>query len=142
MQLRLYIVWTMEDHDYVAVHTNKEEAEADYAMHGEFGCWQETDVEIGDINFVQDGEVVATVKTQEIVDPTPKGTDVIEYRYLNLDSETFHDTQQELVESLKCEGMLRAMINEEQPRQYLIAGSQGTFSGYQAIQVCRRLTNV
>jgi len=48
--VKLYIVWTLEDQDFVNVFTDEKAAEQAFQAYGEFGCWQEEEIEIqGDL---------------------------------------------------------------------------------------------
>ncbi len=69
------------------------------------------------------------------------GSARIEYRYLNMDTGRFHETQEDMVKCLGKGSLLRAIPNY-QHNQCLIAGGRQEFSEAAAILKCKRLTGV
>jgi hypothetical protein len=68
----------------------------------------------------------------------PAGTDKIDYRYLNLDTERFVDSLEELEKQIG-KGYLRDIPNHQQG-QWLFAASRQPFSPLSAIITCRRIS--
>lgn len=47
MEITVYVVWTLEDQDFVHIFVNdKAAAEYQYNEYGEFGCWEEKTVTV------------------------------------------------------------------------------------------------
>ncbi len=69
------------------------------------------------------------------------GSARIEYRYLNMDTGRFHETQEDMVKCLGKGSLLRAIPNY-QYNQCLIAGGRAEFSEAAAVLKCKRLTGV
>jgi|LakMenEpi03Aug12_release.lakeMendotaPanAssembly.Ray.scaffolds.fasta_scaffold03608_32 hypothetical protein len=69
------------------------------------------------------------------------GSARIEYRYLNMDTGRFHETQEAMVKFLGKGSLLRAIPNY-QHNQCLIAGGRKEFSEAAAVLKCKRLTGI
>ncbi len=69
------------------------------------------------------------------------GSARIEYRYLNMDTGRFHETQEDMVKCLGKGSLLRAIPNY-QHNQCLIAGGRKEFSEVAAVIKCKRLTGI
>ena len=65
----------------------------------------------------------------------------IEYRYLNMDTCEFCASQSELSEQVGEGGLIRAMPSRRFA-QVLYAASRNTFTEFEAIIKCRKLTGV
>ena len=63
----------------------------------------------------------------------------LDYRFLNMDTEEFHDNQESLNESIGYPRMYRAIPNW-QYGQVLVAGGVKTFSEFEAEWACRKLS--
>lgn len=68
-------------------------------------------------------------------------TDPIDYRFLNIDTEEFVSSQEELERQLGAHCLLRAIPNWEY-NQVLIAGGRRDFSKSAAIITSRRISGV
>ena len=69
------------------------------------------------------------------------GSARIEYRYLNMDTGRFHETQEDMVKCLGKGALLRA-IPSYQHNQCLIAGGRNEFSEVGAVLKCKQLTGI
>ena len=69
-----------------------------------------------------------------------KGTDKVDYRYLNMDSGELVDSQEDLTEEVGKGGLMRAIPNLH--GQVLIAAGQRNFSEFEAKFKCRKLTGM
>lgn len=68
----------------------------------------------------------------------PKGTDKIDYGYLNMDTGKFCASQSELSKQIHKGGLLRAITNFKYG-QVLIAGSSEHFTEVQAKLMCMKI---
>lgn len=71
MKVPVYMVWSKEDSDIVNLFQNKDEAEALYESYGEFGMWEEKELDMPDELPEGDGPAKAHKK-----DPSELGDHV------------------------------------------------------------------
>ena len=70
-----------------------------------------------------------------------QGRDIINYRFLNMDNDTFYQEQSDLIDSIGSGGILRAIPNYRY-NQVLYAVSKEHFTEVEAIQLCRKLSGL
>lgn len=66
----------------------------------------------------------------------------IEYKYLNMDTGAFCDSQEELTKQVGCGGIVKAIPAAIEHNQVLFAASVKSFTDMEAIVRCRRLSGL
>ncbi len=66
----------------------------------------------------------------------------IDYRYLNMDTERFTDSNEMLIVELGVGALIKSFPSSPEYNQVLIAGGQKPFSDFSAIFLCKQLSGL
>jgi hypothetical protein len=66
----------------------------------------------------------------------------IDYRYLNMDTEMFCESNEILIEEIGVGALIKAFPSSPEYNQVLIAGGQKPFSDFSAIFLCKQISGL